>query len=136
MATRIISNPARVHAFVNAAVPVSVTSGMKGLGLERDGELIAGVLYEGFNGANVWTHIAGVPGGHWMTPAFLRYIFSYPFNEMRVNRISCWVTSTNAVSRRFVKNLGFRQEAVLKGAAKGGADAIIYVMTREECRYV
>jgi hypothetical protein len=58
MSSAIIYNPARVHHFVSGFLPLAMTSGMKGIGLERDGELVAGVVYEGFNGRNMWMHVA------------------------------------------------------------------------------
>lgn len=136
MASIIVSNPARVFDFVNSIMPMHVVSGMKGLGLERDGELIAGVLYEGYNGHNVWMHVAAIPGSRWMNRDFLRYCFRYPFNEMGVARVSGYVSSKNVEARRLDENLGFKPEAILKGAAHDGGDVIIYAMWREDCRFL
>lgn len=136
MATQIISNPARVHQYVCRQTHIPVSTGMKGIGLERDGELVAGVLYEGYNGKNVWMHVAAEPGKRWMTKDFLKYAFSYPFNEMKISRVSGWVEARNAAAIRFDEHLGFKREALLAGAASDGGDVIIYKMTREECRYV
>lgn len=135
MSNKIVSDPARVWAYVREQVPVPIVAGMKGLGLERDGELIAGVLYEGFNGVNVWMHVATSPGKKW-TMEYLRYCFYYPFVEMGCKRVSGYVEASNLAARRFDEHLGFRQEAVLRGAAADGGDVILYVMRREECRYV
>lgn len=136
MTTRIISDPARVWAFVKQQVPVNVVSGMKGLGLERDGELIAGVLYEGYNGVNVWMHVAADQTKRWLNRDYLRYCFQYPFDELGCKRVSGYVEASNADARRFDEHLGFKQEAVLTGAASDGGDVILYVMRREDCRYV
>lgn len=132
---RIVSDPARVFAYVREHTPVVVTAGMKGLGLERDGQLIAGVLYEGYNKVNIWMHVATTPGKRW-TLEFLRYCFYYPFVELGCRRVSGWVEASNMQARRFDEHLGFRPEAVLHGAASDGGDVILYVMRREECRYV
>lgn len=136
MASRLISNPARVFDFLNRHMPMQPVGGMKGIGLERDGELVAGVLYEGFNGRNVWMHVAGEPGGRWMTKSLLRTAFDYPFNQMGVERISGYVNASNHAARRLDEHLGFREEATLHGAAPDGGDVLIYVMRREDCRYV
>ena len=135
MTTRIISDPARVWAYVRQQLPVPVVGGMKGLGLERDGELIAGVLYEGFNGVNCWMHVATTPAKKW-TLEYLRYCFYYPFVEVGLQRVSGAVEASNLAARRFDEHLGFKQEAVLHGAASDGGDVILYVMRREDCRYV
>lgn len=132
---KIISNPARVWAYVRNYIPVPVVAGMKGLGLERDGELIAGVLYEGYNGVNVWMHVATTPGKKW-TMEFLRYCFYYPFVELGCKRVSGYVEDSNEAAKRFDEHLGFTREAVLRGAAADGGDVILYVMRREDCRYL
>ena len=136
MTTRLISNPARVFAFVSKIMPMAMVEGMKGIGLEKDGELIAGALYEGFNGQNVWAHLAGAPGRRWMTRQFLWYGFHYPFNEMGVKRISGYVNASNTDARRLNEHLGYQEEARLKGAAPDGGDVILYVMWRENCRFL
>jgi hypothetical protein len=135
MTTQIVSDPARVWAYCSQYIPIPVVSGMKGLGLERDGEMIAGVIYEGFNGTNVWMHVATTPGKKW-TMEYLRYCFYYPFEELGCKRVSGYVEASNEAARRFDEHLGFQQEAVLKGAATDGGDVILYVMRREGCRYV
>lgn len=135
MAAEIISDPARVWDFVNRQVPVPLAAGMKGLGLVRDGEMVCGVLYEGFNGHNVWMHVAAEPGSRWMVREYLRYCFHYPFNEMGCTRVSGYVEASNSAARRFDEHLGFQREAVLQGAASDGGDVILYVMRKEDCRY-
>jgi RimJ/RimL family protein N-acetyltransferase len=136
MSTRIVSDPARVFAFCSERMPVSLVAGMKGLGLERDGELVAGVLYEGFNHHNIWMHVAAEPGKKWLNKEFLRYCFHYPFVELGCKRVSGYVEASNADARKFDEHLGFRQEAVLQDAASDGGDVILYVMRREDCRYL
>jgi RimJ/RimL family protein N-acetyltransferase len=117
-------------------MPLNVVAGMKGLGLERDGELVAGVVYEGYNGQNVWMHVAAVPGRRWLNKAYLRYCFEYPFVELGCRRVSGYVEARNLDARRFDEHLGFQQEAVLRGAASDGGDVILYVMWREDCRFL
>lgn len=136
MATRLISNPARVFAFVSQIMPMAMVEGMKGVGLEKDGKLIAGALYEGYNGHNVWVHLAGAPGRKWMNRQFLWYGFHYPFNEMGVKRLSGYVNASNTDARRLNEHLGYEEEARLKGAAPDGGDVILYVMWRENCRFL
>lgn len=132
---KIISNPARVWAYVREQVPVPIVAGMKGLGLERDGELTAGVLYEGYNGVNVWMHV-GITPGKKLTMEFIRYCFYYPFVELGCKRVSGYVEDSNEAAKRFDEHLGFTREAVLRGAAADGGDVILYVMRKEDCRYL
>lgn len=136
MADRLIYSTGRVFAFVSERVPMSVVSGMQGIGLERDGDLIAGVIYEGFNGHNMWTHIAAKSETPWLTRSYLRAIFAYPFVQCGVGRISGYVEASNTAARKFDEHLGFEQEAVLHGAAADGGDVIIYAMPKSRCKYV
>ena len=54
-------NVDQVFPFVRSLVPgLPRFDGMTGIGLRKDGELVAGVIYEGFNGPNVWMHVAAV----------------------------------------------------------------------------
>ena len=123
----------RVLRFVQQHTPLAACANMSAIGLERDGELVAGVIYEGYNGHNVWMHVA-IPGR--ITPKFLRYCFHYPFVELGCRRVSGYVEASNARARRFDEHLGFKPEATLRGAASDGGDVILYRMTREDCRYV
>jgi len=99
----------------------------------RRGALMAGVLYEDWNHANVVCHIAGI--GRWATREFLRVIFDYPFRQLAVKRITVPVASTNAKAVQFVEHLGFTLEAKLKDAHPEG-DLLIYKMTPAECRWL
>ena len=98
--------------------------------------LVAGVLFDGLNGANVWMHVAAKPGARWMTRDYLRAAFAYPFKVCGVQRISGYVDASNQQARRFDEHLGFQQEAVLKGAASDGGDVLVYVMWRNQCRFL
>ena len=137
MSTQIITdNPARVFAFVRQHALVQLTAGTQALGLEKNGELVAGVLYEGYNGHNVWMHVAAKPGLQWLNRRFLRAAFAYPFVQLQCDRVSGYVEAHNKPARKFDEHLGFIKEAELKGAASDGGDVILYVMRREGCKYV
>lgn len=133
---RIVANPARVFDFVCARSPMAMVAGLKGLGLERDGCLVAGVVYEGFNGCNMFIHVAAEPGRRWLNRRFLYEVFYYPFVTCGVQRLTGYVEASNTEARRFDEHLGFAEEARLKGAASDGGDVILYVMHRQGCRFL
>jgi RimJ/RimL family protein N-acetyltransferase len=112
------------------------SDGMKAIGLRKGGDLVAGVLYEGFNGRNMWIHVAAQPGARWLVRDYLRACFEYPFSLCGVDRLTGYVNESNLAARRFDEHLGFREEARLKGAAPDGGDVILYVRWKKECRYV
>lgn len=109
---------------------------MRAIGLRRDGHLVAAAVYDGFNGQNIWVHLAGIPGKRWMTREFLRAGFAYPFLVCGVQRLSGYVNASNTEARRLNEHFGYQVEAILRGAAHDGGDVLIYVMWRKDCRYV
>ena len=126
-----------VLPFVQRFLPgLARSDGMRAIGLRRDGELVAGAVFEGFNGQNVWAHIAAIPGARWLSRDFLRACFIYAFRVCGVQRVSGYVNESNLAARRFDEHLGFREEARLRGAAPDGSDVIVYVMWRQDCRFL
>ncbi len=132
----IIFDTPRVFEFVTARNRLAWVDGCTGLGLLRRGELVAGVIYEGFNGRNIWMHVAAEPGSRWMTRDFVRYCFYYPFVELGCQYVRGYVEASNAAARRFDEHLGFKCAAVLPGAAADGGDVFLYAMNKESCPYV
>lgn len=107
----------------------------QGIGLEKDGELIAGVMFDNCTGRSVQMHVAAIPGRRWMTKEYLRVCFDYPFRQLGVCKIIGLVDSTNQDAMRFDLHLGFIEEAVIKDAGKHG-DLHILSMTRQQCRFI
>jgi hypothetical protein len=121
--------PKLVLPFVQSLLPgLKRAEGMRTIGLRKDGELVAGVVYEGFNGRNVWMHVAGLPGRRWLVRDYLRACFAYPFLVCGVERVSGYVNASNVQARQFDEHLGFREEARLQGAAADGGDVMLQAM--------
>lgn len=106
-----------------------------GIGLEKEGEIVAGVIYDYFNGQSVNAHIAA-KGKHWLNREFLWFMFYYPFEQMGVKRITGLVSASNHAAMKFDEHLGFVEEARLKMAAHDGSDMIVYVMFKENCKWL
>jgi RimJ/RimL family protein N-acetyltransferase len=135
MTYAVISDANAAYAFVTSYYDIGRTAQMRGLCQVRDGEIIAAVIYDDYNGQNVFCHIASDGSKRWMTRHFLHEIFKYPFRTLGCGRITLWIDATNIDSIKFVTNLGFRREAVLESAGKDAHDVLIYRMFRRECRY-
>ena len=103
------------------------------IGRVVDGELVAGVLYEDWNGTNVVCHIAG--DGNWASRLFLGVIFDYPFNQLNVKRITVPVSSVNAKSINLVTRMGFELECTLEQATPDG-DLHLFRMWRDDCKFL
>lgn len=105
------------------------------MGLWKNGDLVAGVLYDNFTGRSVQMHVASDGTKRWMSKAFLYLAFDLPFNKWRVNKIIGLVDSTNIDAQRFDENIGFHLEHVVTDAGPKG-DLLIYTMTRQQCRFL
>ena len=104
------------------------------VGLEKHGRLIAGVIFEDYNGANINIHVASDGSKNWLNREFLWFSFYYPFVQLKVKRVTALVASTNDACNRFVKNLGFELEATLKDAHPSG-DILVHRITPDKCRW-
>jgi len=102
------------------------------IGRVKDGEIVAGVIYEDYNGANVVCHIAIDKNGG--SKKFFSIIFDYPFVRLGVKRITAVVAQNNRASRKLVEHMGFEVEANLRDAHPDG-DLLVYKMTAEQCRF-
>lgn len=103
------------------------------IGKLKEGRLIAGVLYEDWNGANIVEHIAAE--GDWACRRFLNVMFDYPFNQLGVKRITAPVASDNQKCINLVTKMGFTLECTLAQATPT-ADVHIFRMFKEECKYI
>lgn len=106
---------------------------MSAIGRVRDGRIVGGVLFEDYNGVNVFMHVAGI--GNWLSRHMLSVTFDYVFNQLNCLRVTGVVSASNDAARRFDEKLGFVKEAILRDAAPDG-DLIIYCMRREDCRWL
>lgn len=126
----------RVVKWVAERIREDKFEGAVGIGLEEDGELIAGVVFNLFTGPSICMHVAAVPGKRWMTREYLWRCFAYPFLQLGCNRITGLVRVDNLEAQRFDEHLGFVREGILRRACDDGMDMILYGMLREECRFL
>lgn len=87
------------------------------IGLEIDGEIVAGVIYENWNGTSFVVHIAADR----MTPGFIGAIFHYPFIHCGAKKVLAPIAESNTESVAFVEKLGFRLEHRILDAHPDGA---------------
>lgn len=131
----ICNQDARVSAFVSQQIGVEEWSNCRSIGLEKNGELVAGIVYDYYTGTNICMHIAA-KGKRWMTKEFLWFMFYYPFVQLGVNRLTGIIPESNKESVRFAQGLhGAKLEARLKDAHPDG-DMLIFVMFKDDCKYL
>jgi len=136
MKTIIYGQNERVVDWVAQRVDEHAFEQAVGIGLEEDGELIAGVVYNLYTGPSICMHVAAVPGRRWMTRDYLYRCFAYPFIQLQCNRITGLVRVDNLEAQKFDEHLGFKREGLLRRACEDGTDMILYGMLKEECRFL
>ena len=101
------------------------------IGLEKDGQLVAGTVYENWNGRSVMCHIA------WerVTPTYVAAVYDYAYNVCGVDKIIGPISSNHTRALRLVRKMGFSEEARLKDAAPDG-DIVLMTLTPERCRFL
>jgi RimJ/RimL family protein N-acetyltransferase len=106
------------------------------MGVRRGSDgLIAGVVYNNLREMNIEATIASTRP-YWCTRRVLHAIFWYPFCQLGMSRLTAITETTNQSVRVFLSRLGFQQEGVMRRGFRGGADAAVYGMLREECRWL
>lgn len=104
------------------------------IGLEKDGEVVAGVMYDHFTGSSITATIAKAPNVM-LTREFMKAIFEYPFEQLGCGVLIAFVAETNYKSVAFLKKAGFHHTAEIPGAYPDGA-MHVYTMTKAQCRWL
>lgn len=133
---RFLVNDSRVPPFVARQCGGAGFSGeLTSLGVEQDGEVIAGVVLDHYNGASCCIHVGAKRGAKWLTRDFLSFVFGYSFDGLKLKRLTGLVSERNTAAQKFDEGLGFVREAKLQDAHKDGA-LLVYRMLKHECRWL
>jgi RimJ/RimL family protein N-acetyltransferase len=128
----VIGENERCCAFMRARVPGCRSQDDVCIGLERDGQLIACVLYCHYSGHDIEMHTAIDAR---VTRAWVVAIFAYPFLQLGVARVSTMTAIANVRARKLIHHLGFVREGVRR-AACDGEDYIMFGMLAQECKFI
>lgn len=124
----------RVGRWIAERVDGEWRIGAKCIGLESQGELIGGCMYDSWNGASICIHVAG-EGRRWLDRNFLFHAFYYPFVHLGAKVLIGTVPEGNLDARRFDENLGFQLHTKIPDGHPTGA-LFVYLMRREDCRWL
>jgi hypothetical protein len=105
------------------------------LGVVRRGKLVGGVVYHCYRGFDVQISAAFDQVG-WALPGTLRALCSYPFRELKVQRVSVLTGRKNKKARKLLCDLGFRFVGVAKRGLDGIQDAFIFELLKENCKWL
>jgi hypothetical protein len=125
----VIVSDDRAARFVSDTLGVGFCPPWTAMGIERDGEIVAGVVFNCFEGADVHLSVAG---SGW-TKAFFRAVASYVYETLKCERIT-FVTERDEVAALGVR-LGGKVEGRMRSHFGAGRDGIIVGILRDECRY-
>lgn len=137
MASRIIyGRDDIVCDFVASAFPhIESFGGCIGLGVAKGNRILAGVVIELKTPFDAHVSIYSIRPDVW-TRRVIEEVFSYLFDHLGMVRVTCLTSKKNKRSRKIIRGLGFRHEGTLKKGLDGIRDAIVYGMTREQCRWI
>lgn len=99
------------------------------VGIEKRGEVVAGALFNHFEGADVHVTIAGKG---W-TPSFVRAVGTYVYDQLGCERMTA-VTACERVAR-YAERLGGKVEGRLRSHFGPGKDGILVGILRGEWKY-
>lgn len=110
------------------------------IGIEKDGSLIAGVVYSGFvrNKDRYQCcdmHVYAIPKSGWMTRTTLKHFFGFPFKQLGCERVNGLVPSSNKHALDIDERLGFEYESTAVRMLPG-EDLIVLRMFKENCRWI
>lgn len=106
------------------------------IGIEKNGDLVGGVVFDCYTGSNVMMHVASNGSKYWLNPAFMYFCFAHAFITLKCNVITGLVRADNQKALNFDINLGFKHTGRLPQACSDGTDILILTMLKAECRYL
>lgn len=102
----------------------------RAIGIERDGQLVAGAVYTHYSGSNICiTVVTSVPD--WGTSDIVAGLLRYPFNQLGCRRLTAIVPTVAAPTISFAHQLGFKTEGVARKAF-GELDGVILGLLKED----
>jgi RimJ/RimL family protein N-acetyltransferase len=114
----------RVTAWVAAQCGDDPPPPTAAIGYERDGELVAGVFFDGCSDNNVFCHIATTGLLPW---ELLRAAMAYVYRQLGFERMTLMVRDDNEKCISLCNKLGAELEGVMTRAYVGG-DILLFVL--------
>ena len=119
----------RVSLFVGRRIDAVICPPFTAMGIEKDGEIIAGAIFNCFTRSDVHVTIAG----HGWTRGFLTEVGAYVFGKLGCCRISIETEQVQVV--RIAERLGGQIEGMKRNQFGPGRDAFIIGILAAEYRF-
>lgn len=117
-----------VARYVATKIEKAISPPYTAMGVEIDGRIVGGVVFNSFTNEDVEVTVAGEPCA-W-TPAFMRRLARYAFDELGVLRVS--LTTQNPAVVDFAQRLGAKLEGVKRNHFGPGKHGYLFGVLREE----
>lgn len=107
------------------------------LGIVARGQMAAGIIFHNYRPTAKDMEITvAAESALWCRPKVLTRLFTYPFHQIGVKRITCMTSRSNKRCRRLIEGLGWKLEGVVRKAFDGREDLFVYGMLKSECRFL
>lgn len=125
-----------VADWVAARIPhVDEFEAMAAIGIRSsDGCDLGAVVYHEYRGNDIQMSCAS-EAKRWLSSGVLRALFSYPFKQLNVDRVTAFAPARNSHTRKFLERIGFKQEGIMRRGFPDD-DCIVYGMLKEECNWI
>jgi len=113
----------------------------KALGVMRGDMLVAGVVYNNYQETNdgkpllIEMTIFSVDK-KWCSRHNLKQLFSYPFAQLKLERVQAICSARDEGVIMFLKKLGFTHEGKHPKAYMDGGDAMSFGMLKNQCKWL
>lgn len=102
------------------------------IGVERDGQIVAGAVFRNFNGFDIDVLVVGDGAGAF-PPSFVRAIGRYVFTQLGCLRLSMTTDQTRVIE--LAKRLGAAVEGRKRNGFGLGKDAILLGVLKDEWKF-
>ena len=119
----------RVARFVGERVHSIIYPPFTCMGIERDGEIIAGVIFNCFSGKDVAVTVAG----RGFTRGFIAAVGKYVFEHLGCLRITITTSQPHVIS--IAHRLGAQTEGAKRNHFGKGKDATVLGILREDWKF-
>lgn len=119
----------RVAKFVSEAIGKGLVPPFTTMGIEKDGEVIAGVIFNVFEGKDVHVTVAG----RGWNRAFFAEVGDYVFRQLGCERMTALTEQEKVV--KIAVRLGGQVEGKLRNHFGVGRDAVLIGILKHEYRF-
>jgi len=103
------------------------------VGMATGDTLIGGVVWHNHSSAQQRIEVSGATiSTQGLTPAIISEVLRYPFDQLKVRRISAEVPTFRLAATRFLRRLGFQQEGLIREGAGEGVDLTLWGLLASE----